>query len=329
MIEIKPVARWSVDAALGGGDESKNISGIACAERRGDRWSGLMISDEMRYARFVRVHREGRELELRSTIALLPRALGREHVEETDAEGVDFDDGRYYVIGSHGVKKLGGDVQASRYFVYRFRVDPDGGEPDFDHGGDDPPPQVHRTDKLAAVIAATPPLDGFMRRSLQENGVNIEGLAVRGGQLHAGFRSPVLDGQGFILRVAVADLFGDAPAESVARRVFAVRLRERCGVRDLAKVKGGFLVLTGQAPPALQGRAEHEPAEIYWWDGADGATVLLGRLGGRAPGAKPEALLVLDENSSTYRVLVLSDGVAGGAPTEYIVPARRTRSPPA
>lgn len=43
--------------------------------------------------------------------------------DETDAEGIAFADGAYYVIGSHGLNKSG-EHQPSRYFLYRLTVDP-------------------------------------------------------------------------------------------------------------------------------------------------------------------------------------------------------------
>ena len=37
---------------------------------------------------------------------------------------------------------------------------------------------------------------------------------------------------------------------------------------------------------------------------------------------KPEVLLLLNENEAAYRVLIMSDGIAGGSPTEYELPKR-------
>ena len=42
-------------------------------------------------------------------------------------------------------------------------------------------------------------------------------------------------------------------------------------------------------------------------------------LGGVPDGAKPEAVLVLAEDMEAYCLLIMSDGIPGGAPTEYRV----------
>ena len=44
-----------------------------------------------------------------------------------------------------------------------------------------------------------------------ERGIDVEGVAVRGGAVLLGLRSPCLDGQAFVLEVALADLFEHDP----------------------------------------------------------------------------------------------------------------------
>ena len=91
------------------------------------------------------------------------------------------------------------------------------------------------------------------------HGVNVEGLAVKNGQLYIGFRGPVRDGTAYVLRVAVDPLFDGAPADP---KLLPVELGQGLGVRDLATVADGLLVLAG--PEADQGAA---PA-VFFWDGA-------------------------------------------------------------
>jgi hypothetical protein len=55
---------------------------------------------------------------------------------------------------------------------------------------------VERSDRLRAVIAATPELQGYAEKPFDEHGVNFEGLAVRSERLFLGFGGPVLNGKG-------------------------------------------------------------------------------------------------------------------------------------
>ena len=116
------------------------------------------------------------------------------------------------------------------------------------------------------------------------------------------------------MSVNIDAAFGNAPARP---QVFPIRLGDGMGVRDLAAVADGFLVLSG--PEADR---PGEPS-LFFWDGQSGAPVSLGMLGGVPSHAKPEAVLVLAEDMDAYRLLVMSDGIPGGAPTEYRVPKQK------
>src|SRR5207249_6708273 len=101
--------------------------------------------------------------------------------DEADAEGAAFDAGRFYAVGSHGTSRHKNEFQASRYSVYQ--IEPGG--------------HVEATGALAGLLATVPGIaEHFCTKeterceSLQDGGVNIEGLAARGGNLYIGFRSP-------------------------------------------------------------------------------------------------------------------------------------------
>ena len=325
-VSIEPVAPWSFAPALDNKKESENISGAACAPAgaSADPARGcLLVSDEVsgkgkRYVRFFRVDDGARTLRLGPTLELLPNGIPG----EADVEGADFDSGRFYVVGSHAMsvgRNEPPEYQPSRFFVYRFR-------PDAKDAG-----QVERG-SLEALLARLP--EGIGRhactaarwrrrpgepacKTLQEHGLNVEGLAVRDGHLYLGLRAPVLDGRAFVVRVAAEAAFGSAEARP---EVFALRLGRDVGIRDLVRVDGGFLVLTGPELPESDGQSGS--AQIVFWR-EDGTLRPLGPLGGMRPGEKPEALLVLGEDAQGYRVLVMSDGTdkgAGGRPTEYQLP---------
>ena len=108
---------------------------------------------------------------------------------------------------------------------------------------------------LRAAIDADPVLKPFAALPGDEGGVNIEGLAARDGKLFVGFRSPVLkDGT-----VPVMVTTFDKPETNELR---FVPLGGR-GVRDLAAVRDGFLILAGPSVEAGGG------FQIYFWDGRD------------------------------------------------------------
>ena len=206
--------------------------------------------------------------------------------------------------------------QASRFHIHRFR--PDAG----DAG------QVERA-SLGTLLVGLPEGIGehactvarWERRPaeppckpLQEHGLNIEGLAVRDGQLYIGLRAPVLEGRAFVVRVAIDGVFGSVAPEP---KVFPLDLGPGVGIRDIARVEGGFLILTGPELPEAD-RQVGSARVFFWREGAPPRD--LGPLGGMRPDEKPEALLVLGEDAQGYRFLVISDGTdkgAAGRPTEY------------
>jgi len=94
-------------------------------------------------------------------------------------------------------------------------------------------------------------------RRLENNGVTIEGVAVVGRRLLAGFREPSLEnGRSPILSVSVDALYGSEAAEP---KVFLLPLGEGRGVRDLAPFENGLLVLAGPAGD------EAGSYNVSWW----------------------------------------------------------------
>lgn len=304
-------AGWAIAPPLPDAKEAENISGVACYKVNGERKSCLLAGDEAdtgRYARFFSI--DGHTIVPGPTITLLSKKENGKKMKEADVEGVSFDNGYYYLIGSHGLSKTQAEFQASRFFVLRFKADTGTGMPRFPFGAETRPPEVELSDRLRSVIAATPELQQYAEKPLDAHGVNIEGLAVRGNHLFLGFRGPVLNGQALVMSVDADAAFGNAPAKP---HVFPIALGDGVGVRDLATVEDGFLVLSG---PEMN---EPGDADLFFWDGQSTAPKRLGRLGGLPEQAKPEAILLLPEDTAAYRLLIMSDGIAGGAPMEYRV----------
>jgi hypothetical protein len=225
-----------------------------------------------------------------------------------------FDNGWFDAIGSHGTSRRTGAFQGSRDVVYRIRR----------NRGEAGRWEASRA--LSGILSRTPGLtenfctgaSGAPCKSLQEGGVNIEGLAVRDGKMFIGFRAPSPRGHAFVMQVDADAVFG---AGAIEPEVFRVRLGRDAqgrdlGVRDLAAVPDGLLVLAG---PSLPEGDRKSSGRILLWPGHGETAQMLCEIAVEAPGMKPEVLLELGESGSEYRLLILFDGVAGGAPVEYRV----------
>ena len=302
------VKSWEVKKLLRGADgKSVDVSGIACVEPDGFPRSCLVIDDNLQDAQFVTL-RDG-ELVAGKSIQLIndtfKRKKRRPEPLELDGEGVAFSDGFFYVIGSHGQprrtqKKSEAEIAAqksARSQVVRFRAS---------EGANATP---ERTAALGKIIAGEPALAAAADRELEDGGITIEGMAIRGGQLYAGFRGPVVDERAIVLSVPVEGLFdGRTPAHKLFRLPLG-----GLGVRDLALHRGKILILAG---PMASGPGRYA---VYSWNGDGEEVRLLGELdgfSGKKGKHKPEALLPLDQTpSGRLRVLILSDGAEEGAPT--------------
>lgn len=300
---VKSQGSWTISGTLDA-KESEEISGLRCIATS-PRPTCLMVADETRFARKMQL--DGSTLIVGDKVDLLPAGK-----KEADAEGVDVDRGFYYVTGSHGRSKKG-EPQPTRNFVFRIAVDQGSGELG----------KVETSDRLLAVLQQLPELKGFVDRRIEagepprEHGLNIEGLAVRDGQAFFGLRGPVRGDTAYIARVPIDVLFG---SEAASAEVFPVRLGDGLGIRDMAKVDGGMLLLSGPEAEV----AGH--AAVFLWDGRSGTPKRLAGVDlGAAAEAKPEALIVLAETSDAYRVLVLSDSAERGEPREYRLPKPATK----
>ncbi|WP_081494833.1 DUF3616 domain-containing protein [Bradyrhizobium liaoningense] len=315
---IVPAARaqddgpWRVKGRLVGkvGDKSENVSGIACQTSQAFPRTCVVIDDERQEAQFVTI--EDGELKAGKSIPLITDSFGDKPLD-FDGEGVTFADGFYYVIGSHGhprdrkrkLKSSRDDAEinariAASSRIIRFR--------------DGAAEAVTPTARLRQAIAADPTLRRFLDRRLENNGVTIEGIAIRQGRLLAGFRGPTLDdGCAAILSVSLAALFGNGNLDAVLHRL---RLGDGQGVRDLAVYENGILVLSG---PTDDGPGSYA---VYWWDGESPNVRQLKELSSAIsdPEHKPEAILPLDKGKSGIRLLVLSDGAKEGRPVAVDIP---------
>ena len=280
---------WRVDGKF---DKGKDLSGIAC----GPDGLGLVATDEGSLLQSFRLDRAERTLRVGAARAALLRPG-----EEADYEGLCWDEGWFYAVGSHARGRKRPDHQPSRHHVYRVRLGGSGVD------------AVEISHALGPLLGADPVLGAHYHRRLDQDkrGIDVEGVAVRADTVLLGLRSPCCDGTAFMLEVALPDLFDLDPEREPKVLRHALALGQAAGIRDLALVPDGLLLLTG---PSVDG--DHAPFAL-WHRGAAGLRPL-GRFAELGE-AKAEGLLVLAA-ADGYQVLVVFDGVAQGRPHEYWLP---------
>jgi hypothetical protein len=294
---------------LAGFENSLDLSGIAAASKT----QCLVGSDEMSYIQPGVIDAAKQRIESKPPIGLPVTSKGKK--QEVDIEGVAYapDDHAYYVVGSHGLGKKKGDFQPDRHSIFQVPVDP-------------PTGQVRkegiRRASLLPWLERTPQVKPYLKKPLQQNGFNIEGLTWSGGKLWFGLRAPNQDGRGLVLELAPGQLFdGGKPA---AIRVHQIDIAKGRGIREIAAVRDGFILLTGNASSEASKKIPVSTApgpdtrfELLLWNGRDANATNLGRL--PENGGKGEALLVLDDSYTHVDLLVIFDGLPGGEPMSVCI----------
>jgi hypothetical protein len=289
--------------------KAKNVSAIAVVK-------GYLVIGSDEGNRVQMLTRDGDRYTVLPTDVILDG-----QAKEIDIEGIAAEEDLVYVVGSHSrVRKTVDDSHTvdenrqrllvverdeSRERLYRFRVDGQGAV------------SALEVTSLMPAIEQNPVLQTFTRVPSKENGVDIEGIAVRDGHLYVGFRGPVLrDNYVPVLRARFGHPISDAS-------LLFVNLGG-LGIRDLAPVRDGLLILAG---PVGDGPGAYH---LYVWDGRDclpgqrrpdepvGRLEWLGKMATEKE-AKAEGLTVLDESNTAYEVLIVFDGLKDGGATRYRV----------
>ncbi|MDA9414079.1 hypothetical protein XH81_04265 [Bradyrhizobium sp. CCBAU 25360] len=314
-------------------DKAKDVSGIACDTTSGFPRVCLLVDDESQGTQVVIV-RDG-DLVAGPFIRLMYDTWDDKPLE-LDAEAVAYADGSFYVIGSHGrprhhpedakkeAKNRAKAAATRRIFRIRFARDAIDRETGNLSGAVEIIPSI----ELARLIPREPELTAAFDRELADNGLTIEGLAVRGGQLYLGMRGPVVsntpasdcevDGTAAVLVVPIETVFTGGSDQTNFKHVDLGRdthQRTR-GIRDMAPYDGAFLMLAGPVNDPPDGTPIPKgDYSIYRWDGHSRKATLLADLGGFPEKVKPEALLPLDRSGNSVRALLFFDGPSEGEPT--------------
>jgi len=307
---VPAATAWRVTPMFDKNVEARtNLSGAACVPTTPPFTSCLIANDEKKYAQFFSI--EGTNITPRAVI----RLMDQDAKGDPDAEGVAYDDGYFYVVGSHGRSRHGDKANDSSYVVFRFPVDKTTGTPPFKVSEDDVV-GIDSSPRLRDAIRNGEVIKEFYDQPLASGGVNIEGIAVKDGRMHLGLRGPSRNDHAFVLSVDAKAVF--TKNENLNAGVRELKLGKDAGIRDLASVGDGLLVLSGPV-----NEQEVEPALFHWNETTEsfrklGELQLPPPLKGKA---KAEILLVLnDKTNEPWRVLVMFDGPENGAPTEYLVP---------
>ena len=293
---------WRVSPDFKNKTAREHLSGLTCP---GPEWC-FAVNDEESYGQFFSLDTEDRRIRPGKRLRLLPDA----GFDEADLEAASHEAGYVYALGSHGLSRYGLEMQASRFFVFRFPVDPESGEPLFETKRKSVVPEVERSGRLRPIVEALTGLGADPDQTVIQDRGNFEGLAVTGGRLFAGFRAPSQAGHGFVLEVPVDHLFGDAPA---SHRLHRLPLGVDYGLRGLSPFRDGLLLLASAADAP-------ELVPTVWFWRPEEVPILLSAL--PVPlGWKPEGILPLGpEGARRHRILVIFDSRENGAPREFSIP---------
>ena len=314
----------------------RGISGMACLGKSGDATREcFVINDEERFGEVATLTAEGLAPTGKTVIFVVKDEAGTDVLGvprnpmckdkqgvvdskgkfgELDGEGVAVaDDDFVYVASSHSCSG-GGKFKPSSFLVTRFRLN---SATSFIGAS---PPSVERSWRLADALLASDKVRAAFGKPKGE-GTNIEGVAVIGGRLYAGLRTPVAADTAFIVSAPVKDLFApgsDGLGDGVVKTT-EVKLGPNAGIRDLAALKNGkLLILSG---PTVD---QDVPYQLWLLDQPDAGIPLHGPVTVTTPKkdpdgktAKAETVAVIGEDTGKLKVLVLYDNIDEGAPMQH------------
>ncbi len=318
---VEKIGTYRIDHRLVFGN--RDLSGIACLTDE----QCMIASDEGVYVQVCVLSKEEKAVKVSSRRYRpdLPpgiiELLSPNVASEIDIEAVTVMDGAYYIVGSHGVAKNSGLWMEPRHTCFRLKLDPETGKL---KGRIEQSTMKH-------ALAGDPILRSYYAKVLQQRGVNIEGLAGKNGTLYIGFRAPNLAGNIPVIEIGADELFSKKKLKKY--RMHKLPLGRGLGIRDMAAIDPGFLMIVGNAgsepgdsdnPDTKTNVKDFNPGRGYhlvFWDGADGLQKI-GEIPRDDARDDPEAMTVLTETDDSIEMLILSDGPRGGHPTVYRIRKR-------
>lgn len=303
---------WPAEGKIIGKKDKKaeDVSGFSCSTTTGFPRTCLVIDDNIQAAQIITL--EDGKLLAGAMVPLISNTFDGKALE-LDGEGVAFADGAFYVIGSHGHPRdkdheLDPTNDAERVAAH-IAAASQIAKVTINTGGT---ATVETTAlSLAKTIQNQLELKDFAGKRLDENGLTVEGIAIKDGQLFAGFRGPLLAG-GHAAVLAVS-LEGLATGGDLKSKVFKLPLGEGIGIRDLARDGDRILVLAGPGPDTAGAYT------IFSWDGAgDTVTslVYLTDIPDAGDTRKAEVILPLADK----KFLILFDGEKEGGALAITLP---------
>ncbi|MDA4844075.1 DUF3616 domain-containing protein [Hoeflea poritis] len=283
-------------------DEAKafeNVSGATCFEDG----TCLLVADEMIAVQRIELDPDGSAptFEAGRTYGLIFEDHCEDISKEDDCEEVDLEavarNGRDILIaGSMGNASRSGKKKKERWYLAQFTV----GKKGKAEKGD----VIVQSDKdvLKQLFSGHGELDPYLEEPLQCGGLNIEGMALSGGNLFFGLRSPAdtETGEAFIVQspssVLTADKKSDVEATVLHRLSFKTDGSEpmrNVGIRALEPLDDRLLIATGDAGVAPPDDERREKMLERCEDVPDGDKFL------NVAGSEPQvpAIWIWDPNS--------------------------------
>lgn len=215
-----------------------DLSDIACHET-----ICAVVSDETNEV--VILKRAGNKLIVDKTIIL-------DEAKELDLEGIAKKKDGFYIIGSHGLSRRSRKYKPERYNMYQLQFK--------DNYTKYKVTKMDVNDFFKNHYV----LENYYKKALQDNGLNIEGLAYKMPYLYFGLRAPSINGFVEMVRVRKRHYQEKAhKAQSVD-----LFLGRGIGIREMVSIEEGFLMVLGDSGPADSNI--FKPTDFYTialWDG--------------------------------------------------------------
>jgi hypothetical protein len=307
-----PGIAWTVEPAFGQSGEGRdNVSGATCMTVPPGR-TCLVVNDTTRFAQLFSVN--GTTMRAGPIVGIVAAPAAGTLAFAPNMEGAAHDDRFFYVVTSRGPTGSIGQPDAS-FLVARFTPEPAPPQPPvpFSSGT---LAGIEVSDRIRTALAAGIPIPQLPGQQLDRANAEIEGIAVkergrdRARVLHLGFRAPVLGGNAFLLSAVVEGVFASSgPFNPI---VTMLALGPAFGIRDLAAVSDGLLILAGP------GRSVVGRPALFHWSDTTGQLKLVGNIA-QPVDRNGETLLLLQEDPEFFRFLLMFDGLPNGGPLEYFV----------